>query len=83
MKPNKPFRRYGLYGSSQFLSDHGVRVVAVGVGKDVSYDFLQSVGSQKSPENVFSYNPDRLPQAAPFVYRDICNRKLVIENRIR
>ncbi|XP_066925026.1 uncharacterized protein [Clytia hemisphaerica] len=64
---------YGLYGSSQFLSDHLVRVVAVGVDRDVNYEFLQSVASYRDVKNIFSVNHEQLGDIAPYIYRDICN----------
>ncbi|XP_057294387.1 uncharacterized protein LOC130622945 isoform X2 [Hydractinia symbiolongicarpus] len=64
---------YGLYGSSQFLSDHDVRVIALGVDKNVHYEFLQSIASYRDVSNVFSVNSEQLSELAPFVYRDVCN----------
>ena len=68
---------YGLYGSSQFLSDHLVRVVAVGVDRDVNYEFLQSVASYRDVKNIFSVNHEQLGDIAPYIYRDICNSKYI------
>ena len=65
--------QYGLFGSSQFLTDHDVRLVAVGIDKNVHYDFLQSLATNRSPSNIFSLNGAQLTDAAPFIYRDICN----------
>ncbi|XP_047142347.1 uncharacterized protein LOC101236314 isoform X1 [Hydra vulgaris] len=64
---------YGLYGSSQFLSDHNVRIVVVGIDKYVHYEFLQSVASYRDVGNIFSVNSGQLDDVAPYIYRDICN----------
>lgn len=65
----------GLYGSTQFLTEHGIRVIAVGIDKEPHYEFLQSVASYRDVSNVFSVNSDNLVDAAPYMYRDVCNSK--------
>ena len=68
---------YGLYGSSQFLSDHEVRVIAVGLDKNVHYEFLQSVASYRDVSNIFSVNSEQLEDISPYIYRDVCNSKFI------
>ena len=71
----------GLYGSTQFLTDHNVRVIAVGIDKDPHYEFLQSIASYRDVSNVFSVNSENLLDAAPYMYRDVCNSELVLSFR--
>lgn len=66
---------YGPWGSSLFLTNKGIRILAFGVDKSPSYRYLESLASGKHPENIYSLDSEQMDKVLPFVAKDICTGK--------
>ena len=49
----------------------------MGIDKEPHYEFLQSIASYRDVSNVFSVNSENLLDAAPYMYRDVCNSESI------
>ncbi|XP_065055199.1 uncharacterized protein LOC135683775 isoform X1 [Rhopilema esculentum] len=63
---------YGPWGSSLFLTNRGVRLLAFGIDKKPTYRFLESIASGRHPENIYSLDSDQMDKTLPFLTKDIC-----------
>ena len=63
---------YGPWGSSLFLTNRGVRLLAFGIDKTPTYRFLESIASGRHPENIYSLDSDQMDKTLPFLTKDIC-----------
>lgn len=67
---------YGPWGSSLFLTNRKIRIMAFGVDKAPTYRYLESLASGKHPENIYSLDTEQFERALPFIAKDICTGTL-------
>ena len=68
---------YGPWGSSLFLTNRGVRLLAFGIDRTPSYRFLESLASGRHPENIYSIDSEQMDSTLPFFTKDICTGLLL------
>lgn len=67
---------YGPWGSSLFLTNRGVRLLAFGIDRAPTYRFLETLASGKHPENIYSLDSEQLDESLPYFAKDICTGML-------